>query len=77
VEKKARVKRLNHQDDVRRSWATAYPLIEDFESILPEAWAEEQTELDSAGNRSLIQPPNSHTMPIVKPDETSVIIDRH
>jgi hypothetical protein len=29
MEKKARVKRLNHQDDVKRSWAAAYSNWED------------------------------------------------
>jgi hypothetical protein len=33
MEKKARVKRLNHQDDVKRSWAAAYSITEDFEDI--------------------------------------------
>jgi hypothetical protein len=31
MEKKARVKRLNHQDDVKRSWAAAYSITDEFE----------------------------------------------
>jgi hypothetical protein len=56
MEKKVRVKRLNHQDDVKRSWAAAYPLTEDFESTLPED-CERESERDSAENDSpQIQP---------------------
>jgi hypothetical protein len=36
MEKKARVKRLNHQDDVKRSWAAAYSITEEFEDVLPD-----------------------------------------
>jgi hypothetical protein len=37
MEKKARVKRLNHQDDVKRSWAAAYSITEEFEDIPEDA----------------------------------------
>jgi hypothetical protein len=50
MEKKVRVKRLNHQDDVKRSWTATYPLIEDFECILPEEWERAQAELNTAEN---------------------------
>jgi hypothetical protein len=51
MEKKIRVKRLNHHDDVKRSWAAAYPLA-DLEDILPEDWERAQAELDPAENSS-------------------------
>jgi hypothetical protein len=35
MEKKARIKRLNHQDDVKRSWSATYQLEEEFEVVLP------------------------------------------
>ncbi|MCY7282542.1 MAG: hypothetical protein LH679_03690 [Cyanobacteria bacterium CAN_BIN43] len=58
VEKKARVKRLNHQDDVKRSWRAAYPLIEDFEGILPEELERTPSNLDAGENNLCeIQPP--------------------
>jgi hypothetical protein len=46
MEKKARVQRLSRQDDVKRSWANAYPSleefeVEEFEDIEVEATAEE------------------------------------
>jgi hypothetical protein len=45
MEKKVRVKRLNHQDDVKRSWAAAYSITEEFESeILPDDWQETQAD---------------------------------
>jgi hypothetical protein len=50
MEKKVRVKRLNHQDDVKRSWTATYPLIEDSESLLPEDWERAQAELNTAEN---------------------------
>jgi hypothetical protein len=34
MEKKARIKRLSHQDDVKRSWSATYQL-EEFELALP------------------------------------------
>jgi hypothetical protein len=49
MEKKARVKRLNHQDDVKRSWAAAYQLEENLleENVtLEEDEQEEQADLD-------------------------------
>lgn len=52
MEKKIRVKRLNHHDDVKRSWAAAYPLTADLEDILPEDWERAQAELDPAENSS-------------------------
>lgn len=57
MKKKVRVKNLNHQDDVKRSWAAAYPLIEDFESILPEDSEETQSKLEAVENNTpQIQP---------------------
>jgi hypothetical protein len=50
MEKKVRVKRLNHQDDAKRSWAATYPLIEDFKDLLPEDWERAQAELNTAEN---------------------------
>lgn len=52
MEKKIRVKRLTHQDDVKRSWTAAYPFREDFESILPEEIQEAQSKLDAVENTS-------------------------
>jgi hypothetical protein len=46
MEKKVRIKKLKHQDDVKRSWAAAYPLIEDFEGILPEELERAQSKLN-------------------------------
>lgn len=58
MEKKVRVKRLNHQDDVKRSWRAAYPLTEDFESILPEELEQTLSNLDAGENNPCeIQPP--------------------
>ena len=50
MEKKVRVKRLNHQDDAKRSWAATYPLTEDFECILLEELEKAQSKLDPVEN---------------------------
>jgi hypothetical protein len=52
MEKKVRVKRLNHQDDVKRSWRAAYPLTEDFEGILTEELEQTSSKLDAGENNS-------------------------
>jgi len=58
MEKKVRVKRLNHQDDIKRSWTATYLLTEDSEGTLSEDLAKEQSRLDSVeDNTSQIQPP--------------------
>ncbi|NJR38314.1 MAG: hypothetical protein HC781_05030 [Leptolyngbyaceae cyanobacterium CSU_1_4] len=41
MEKKVRIKQLNRQDDIKRSWSAAYPSIE-FEESLPEGWEKTQ-----------------------------------
>lgn len=57
MEKKVRVKRLNHQDDVKRSWTAAYSLTEDFEGIFPEDLEQAQGKLDPVENNTpQIQP---------------------
>ncbi len=58
MEKKVRVKRLTHQDDVKRSWAAAYPLTEDLEGISPEDLERAQSKLDPVeSDVPQIQPP--------------------
>ncbi|MBW4514373.1 MAG: hypothetical protein KME11_04040 [Timaviella obliquedivisa GSE-PSE-MK23-08B] len=44
MEKKVRIKKLNRQDDIKRSWSAVYPLTEDFEDSFPEEWDKAATE---------------------------------
>jgi hypothetical protein len=55
MEKKARVKRLNHQDDVKRSWAAAYSMTEEFEDIPDDALTPDA--LTSQDNAQPSEPP--------------------
>lgn len=55
MEKKVRVKQLNHQDDVKRSWAEVYPLIEDFEGAPPNDLEEVQSKLEEPVENNLPQ----------------------
>lgn len=52
MEKKVRVKRLNHHDDVKRSWTAAYLLTEDFEGILSKDLEQTQAKLDLVENEA-------------------------
>lgn len=60
MEKKVRIKKLNHQDDIKRSWAAAYPLTENFEGTLSEDFEKAQSELDPVETNSL------HVQPSIK-----------
>jgi hypothetical protein len=56
MEKKARVKRLNHQDDVKRSWAAAYSIAEEFEDISLDISLDKTEDTLTSENNARLEP---------------------
>jgi hypothetical protein len=63
MEKKARVKRLNHQDDVKRSWAAAYSITEEFGDISSDKTEDTLTSENDAQPSNSLEPQNQPIKP--------------